>query len=284
MPAAEIAGLAIGAIALALLFTTCVELFDLFEVGKNCIYDYDLACTKISLLRERLRAWGNTLRVTEPGAEDFTLREQWPTEREIVAASLTGQRRKLYDSEALKQKYHLSVSSIGFRRRTVWAIRDRAKVEKLIQDISFLVDGLEKITAEHSSAVQKYDQNAILYRRESLSDRLPTFKQRANAKNTTTAATLAIEEGESDAATPNIDSEEQPRAMPAPITIDDVEYVISGTQYNRQCSIGVQGIIGQSHGMFCVKGIQINCDSAIGIQGCASMEAVGYLQRSSHCS
>ena len=275
MPAAEIAGLAIGTIALATLFSTCIELFDLFEVGKNCIYDYDLACLKISLLRERLRAWGSTLHVREPGAEDTALRHQWPTKREIVAASLIGLRRILSDSEVLTQKYDMSVSSIGFRRRTVWSIRDKAKFERLIQDISFLVDGLEKITADRSSATGKADENDVVYRRESLNDWEPAPKRPTKEIVTT----RLIAEGQAGAPFKCYHWVERIPGRPSHGSSSNSEHVVSGTQYNRHRSIGVQGVLGHNQTACCVEGIQVNCDNAVGIQGATSTEAVGYLQR-----
>ena len=99
MPGAEIAGLAIGTIALATLFTTCLELFDCFELGRNYVDDYALACAKLGLLRGRLHTWGKALRVTEPGLENAALREQWSATRDAVGCSSFGLRRLLCDSE-----------------------------------------------------------------------------------------------------------------------------------------------------------------------------------------
>lgn len=53
---AKISGFAIGTVVLAMLFATCVELFDLFEIDKDCICEHDLTCAKTSLLRARLMA------------------------------------------------------------------------------------------------------------------------------------------------------------------------------------------------------------------------------------
>jgi hypothetical protein len=285
MPAAEIAGLAIGTIALATLFSTCIELFDLVEVGRNCIYDYDLACTKISLLRERLRAWGTCLRVMEPGAEDDALRDQWSMKREIVGASLVGLRRILSDSDVLIQKYNLSMSSINLRRRTVWAIRDRAKFDRLIQDMSFLVEGLEKITRNDSSACMKEEMNEILTRRESISDWSPSPKPAIwNKSEITMVTTRYLEDANSRESNRPSREEKYCDAYQSSTNKQENaaywrEHVVSGTQRNYNRSIGIQGLVGQTGDALCIQGIQINSQNALGIQGVASPEAIAYLQQ-----
>jgi hypothetical protein len=45
-----IAGLALGAISVAALFTTCIECFDIIVAGKNFSEDYEQLCTLVSPL------------------------------------------------------------------------------------------------------------------------------------------------------------------------------------------------------------------------------------------
>ena len=56
---AEAAGLAIGAINLAGLFTTCVECIDYISLGRNHGRDYEMSMTKLLLLKARLSAGEN---------------------------------------------------------------------------------------------------------------------------------------------------------------------------------------------------------------------------------
>jgi hypothetical protein len=45
-----IAGLALGAVSVAALFTTCIECFDIIVAGKNFSEDYEQLCTLVSPL------------------------------------------------------------------------------------------------------------------------------------------------------------------------------------------------------------------------------------------
>lgn len=87
MSGAEAAGLAVGVIALASVFY---------------LVDYDLACTKINILHQRLSDWGNKTHIREPGSEHPFLLE--PSQRGVVANSLRTLRDILSDTEGLRQK------------------------------------------------------------------------------------------------------------------------------------------------------------------------------------
>lgn len=150
MSGGEIAGLALGAIALASLFQTCVEMFDYLETAKNCIEDQRLASLKVGLLRERLRTWGDDLNILIPGEEDWVLRECWPLKSEAVIKSLLKLKSSLSDSDILIQRYKSAKSSknsVRLRQRALWAVHDRNKLDRYIQDISFLIDNLEAIVS-----------------------------------------------------------------------------------------------------------------------------------------
>lgn len=165
MSGAEAAGLALGVVALASLFNTCVELLDYIESGLNYTYDYELACTKIEILHERLDNWGSVSHIREQGCEHHSLRE--PAKRKAVGRVLFRLSTVLSDTEGLKKKYevastghaHTSLTSksdisstrtsswsLNLRRRTTWSVRDKAKFDRLIHDVSFLIDNLEKVT------------------------------------------------------------------------------------------------------------------------------------------
>lgn len=166
MPAAETAGLAIGVIALASLFTTCLELLDYFELGRNYLYDYRLACTKTNILHERLSIWGCTTNILHEDLQHPALRAP------AVRDSLEVLRDILFHTEGLRKKYDLSlpiakvttessaerarsrrlaVWTLQLRRRTTWSIRDKPKFDHLINEIGFLLENLEKVTDTASS-------------------------------------------------------------------------------------------------------------------------------------
>ena len=174
---AEATGLVIGAVALASLFTTCIELFEYFELGKNYAYDHQLAITKLTLLKARLAGWGLSLNVKTPGHEDAGLRKSWPNEGDVVGRSLFGIKNIFEDASLLVDKYKLtprrtrtfksvplkgsdtllpfttdprvrtatSSNWLHFRKRTKWAIHDKQKFDRFIDDLTFLIENLEKV-------------------------------------------------------------------------------------------------------------------------------------------
>ncbi|KAM0705525.1 hypothetical protein Q7P35_006884 [Cladosporium inversicolor] len=170
MSGAEAAGLAMGVITIASLFTTCIELLDYFELGKNYLYDYELACTKVNLLHKRLSNWGCATRIQEPLSDEHSSFDGL-TKHDAVKNSLLKLSAILSNTEGLRKKYDLrpvsqTISglkkqsrserwadwSLLLRRRTTWSIRDRAKFDRFIDDISFLIDNLEKVNGSESSS------------------------------------------------------------------------------------------------------------------------------------
>lgn len=87
---AEAAGLTLGAVALASMFSTCIDLFDRFESGRNHAKDFHLACTKVRLLKIRLLKWGHILDIEAPGSEHAALKPCWSEERDVISRSLFG--------------------------------------------------------------------------------------------------------------------------------------------------------------------------------------------------
>ncbi|KAK7906545.1 ubiquitin-conjugating enzyme E2-16 kDa [Apiospora marii] len=65
---AEVAGLALGVLGIAGLFTSCIENFDIIVRAKNFGEEFDLLCTQLSLLTIRLALWGETLGLMPPSS------------------------------------------------------------------------------------------------------------------------------------------------------------------------------------------------------------------------
>jgi hypothetical protein len=172
---AEIAGLVIGAVALAFLFDTSIALLERFESATNYAYDYDLACTKLGMLKVRLSAWGVLLNIEAPGSEHPALRQHCTEEKDVIGRSLLGIRDAFQDASVLAGTYRLipkrlqssrssasrrsearqfrepeatkpAVKGWAFmRKRRLWVIHDNHKFDVLIQDLSFLIENLEKV-------------------------------------------------------------------------------------------------------------------------------------------
>ncbi|KAI7343622.1 hypothetical protein KC354_g15548 [Hortaea werneckii] len=166
MSGTEVAGLAFGVIALASLFNTCLELFDYLEAGRDFVYDFDLACTKINVLHRRLQNWGSVVRLSNQGSEHWAFQDD--AGRTAINACLRELDAVLRRTEKLKKRYEVNATvscqtkvdtgriaawSTSLRRRTTWSIRDRARLDKFIRDIKFLVENLEKIANPYYDVV-----------------------------------------------------------------------------------------------------------------------------------
>lgn len=182
MSGCEVAGLALGTVALASLFSTCVELFDYLETYRNYVSDYDFAAIKLGLLRERLRTWGSAFRVNQPGREDAILRTEWPEKRDVIVKSLLGLQAKLHELDALLESYrplsqqgvhrpdggvdfvvHSHIKSTprvkqGFRKRARWTLNGNKKAERLIGDVSFFIENLNQVMTMGKPTLEKIEK------------------------------------------------------------------------------------------------------------------------------
>ena len=191
---AEVSGLVIGTVALVSLYSTCVQAFDTFQAGKNFLHDYQSACDRFLLLRARLSHWGLVLNVKDPGSEHPALRDHWGEEVDIVGGSLSGIDNALCGISALASKYQsyslgagsgedpavrqtfctpqaasvprkrvLPTSLAILRRRASWAVRDKTRLDKLIGDLTFLIDNLEKLYDRLSLYPEKKELHLRLF-------------------------------------------------------------------------------------------------------------------------
>ena len=177
---AEAAGLAIGAIGLARLFTTCIECIDYVSLRRNYGRDYETSITKLILLNARLSAWGESLLVTYKGEENAALRERWREEQSTVGKCLVGIKSMLEDSEQIESRYGLKpfstdqssllvprghVSKVfrqiedkfescvqwqqedaSMSKKARWAICDKNTFDSLIADLAFFIGRLEDLS------------------------------------------------------------------------------------------------------------------------------------------
>ncbi|KAH8781317.1 prion-inhibition and propagation-domain-containing protein [Diaporthe sp. PMI_573] len=180
---AEAAGLALGVVALASLFQTCVEFLEYFEVARNLPEDGELVSTKLSLLETRLRSCGCELKVLDPRRQDGGWHGALADEEGVITRCLVGIRDILGDASKLRTKYGLDKrkrlgwtfcfpfrlqhpqqakagrfsSIISLRRHVVWAVRDKKRFDSLIQDLDFFITNLEKVGSHVASLDTKND-------------------------------------------------------------------------------------------------------------------------------
>lgn len=173
---AEAAGLALGAVSLAGLFTTCVECLDYIDIVQNHGRDYELSMTKLILLKAKLNTWGRSLQVTNEGQENIVLRDHWREEQENVGRCLMGIKTMFEEADKMESRYGLrqlqadsgviSLSQgqasnafvqietvfrskllrrqerVSILNKTRWAIRDKKRFDTMIAELAFLIDRL----------------------------------------------------------------------------------------------------------------------------------------------
>ncbi|ERF70978.1 hypothetical protein EPUS_09083 [Endocarpon pusillum Z07020] len=184
--------LTIGAVALASLFSLCVQCFDLINVASNLGTDYEILLVKLSIEKRRLMIWGEAVGILRPD-EDRDLLLDDPETHALVERVLMNIQKLFHDADALRSKYGLEKASekpaiqtatvegsiictsvfenssfvqfqkrvsgyhqkAGLMSKTRWAIRDNGKFSKLITNLKDLVDGLDQITTSARTSILK---------------------------------------------------------------------------------------------------------------------------------
>ena len=167
-----IAGLALSAVSVAALFTTCIECFDIVIRAREFGYDYQILCADLDLQRLRFCLWGESVGLTShdtavrpvpiTGLDHPTI--HGPVARALQAIQLllqkTDDARERFD-EGFSQRRGLRVLKGPFERfrhekrdssrpslgtATKWAVHSRETFKEKIDRLKSLIDGLESIT------------------------------------------------------------------------------------------------------------------------------------------
>ena len=178
---AEAAGLAVGVLALAGSLKDCIELFSYFSAARSFSSDFELLATKLDVEKFCLLQWSDRVHLLK---ESYDTRLDNPSTRENVGRTLVCIRGLLTNSTNLKNKYGVRevsgsqvvtlqtpVSStktshfieefkrldirLGKKRDDVkawsrcrWAVYDKDKFEKLVEDLTYFVNALDRIVPE----------------------------------------------------------------------------------------------------------------------------------------
>ena len=193
--AVEPISLTIGAVALASLFSTCIECFDYFKAGQALEEDFQLLLVKLDVEKTRLLIWGNAVGVLKPKDEGRVLELNDSQKVELIERCLESIKLLLSDTDKLQSLYGLrsiadavkgsrslsilSTNSMSvFRtsylrfsarfagiqsrstlaRRTRWAVHDKTKFEGLVNHLKDLIDGLNQIVP-----VKRETQDQIMH-------------------------------------------------------------------------------------------------------------------------
>ena len=106
----EPAGLTIGAIALASLFTECIECLDLIELARSSEKGLKTQVCKLSIIRRQFMVWGESIGLLSPdeGRDDVLDQVEGRQEIEDVLQQIS---ILLQDAEKLKTQYGVEVDN-----------------------------------------------------------------------------------------------------------------------------------------------------------------------------
>ena len=200
---AEGTGLAVGAIGLAGLFSTCVDCFKLVQVYGARSRDYETLQTMLDNQQFHFMAWGRACGFMDPDGRKYTFdgsssadinKQIRQTMERIIALFM--------DSESLRRKYGLKAQqgttqfaavegppvsafskvfqttkdfwNTSLQRKTQivgtnrWAVSDRDKFEALIKNLRDLISDLKELT--ETTAVPQFQQVITKYELEMIDD------------------------------------------------------------------------------------------------------------------
>lgn len=196
----------VGVVALAGLFSTCVECWEYIESARSYGRVYDLLATRLEVEKIRYLIWGDVVGVLKPSNDGRDEVLDQPRIAPIVEQILNHIISIFSDSETLISKYGIGQAKLGSAEpqevmlsanqlsrykisyqqflarvgtaqqrislfgKTRWAIRDRKKFGILVEELRQLVDSLKDITESPTNGVQQRQQNAIAEEIESLPD------------------------------------------------------------------------------------------------------------------
>ena len=159
-------------IAVATLFTTCIECFEYFKAAKGFHQHFEFLLVKLEYQHERLLIWGDLAGICNDKQPAVGPISESDHKRQILTKRcLDSIKRFLEDTETLKTKYglrpntpagdtvpHSGISNSALKRfrlrlsrqpqvpsflqKTRWAIHDEGSFQKLVMDIRDLIDGL----------------------------------------------------------------------------------------------------------------------------------------------
>ncbi|KAI1747987.1 prion-inhibition and propagation-domain-containing protein [Xylaria castorea] len=180
---AEIAGLVIGAVALASTFKDCISLLSCIEAVKTMGYDYEILATKLDIEKTLLLQWADRVRLLKSNydtrlddpvigsgisqalklvssalGESDKLRARYGIHEvaqgrdepdEIMPTSALSHRRMIQFDVTLRSKIYATTSSTVKKIR--WVIQHREKFEKLIKLVSYCTSKLNELTLNANS-------------------------------------------------------------------------------------------------------------------------------------
>lgn len=179
---AEPFGIIAGAVGIAAAFTACIDCFEYIQFGRHYGRDFQTDLLTLNCARLRLSRWGQSVHVlNDPhlGRPDATA-EEIQTVKDSLYQILVlfagseeishkyrrdakpGQDLAILhpqDEDVVFQKVHIKIKELvnrqqkgaSFLKRAGWALYHRSEFRSLIQDITNLIDSIEKLFPAHEA-------------------------------------------------------------------------------------------------------------------------------------
>jgi len=183
MATVEPVSLTIGVVALASLFSTCIECFNYFNAGRRLEEDLEILLVKLDVEKARLLIWGNGVGILKAEDEGRAVELGDPSKTPLIERCLERIKSLLSDTKDLQGTYGVQASTesralaakssaivsvnsmnlfeTSYRRfwvrfarnqtrsgvltRTKWAIHDKPKFEGLVIHLREIIDGLNQV-------------------------------------------------------------------------------------------------------------------------------------------
>ena len=179
---AEAAGLVVGGVALASLFSTCVDCFEYVQLGFNFGKPYQKCLLKLNVVQLRLSRWGESVQLTGQGDQSSSPRISTASEADLQSVkSLLGEIVvQFQNAETVSQRYitkakcdestaiagaasnpeDTNLEALGSQMRNLairrqkqssikqkfkWAVYEEKHFNRLIEDLTGLVNDLVEL-------------------------------------------------------------------------------------------------------------------------------------------
>ncbi|EKJ74396.1 HETS [Fusarium pseudograminearum CS3096] len=172
---AEVFGAVAGAISIAALFNNCIDCFDYIQIARHFGDDFSKYQLRLDVAKCRLSRWGAAVNVNDDprfcnnASKDQTTTLAETLLGEIVARFESAQKSSLLyktvsrdpeleicseaDLGAVPQRLHTHFRTltmqrqnrVGLTKKAYWAIYDKNKMGRLIDDIFDFINDLEKV-------------------------------------------------------------------------------------------------------------------------------------------
>jgi hypothetical protein len=171
----EVAGLVIGSFSLAGLFTTCVDCFEYLQLGRQLGKDYQRSVLKLDLVKLRLSRWGRSVNDSSSSIsvqseseidkvketlgqiiyvfEDAERISKRMTPKAHGGSSSSARADLNADLDADIRAVHDRLKSLAldrqkrssFTQKAAWALYEKKHFDRLVEDVTPLVDTLVKL-------------------------------------------------------------------------------------------------------------------------------------------